>query len=52
MIHKDARVVCCGPCYFGTATTIYRVSGGVYVVRVFDTAGDCVGKVEVELPPA
>ncbi len=51
-MHKDARVVCCSRCYFDTTTTIYGVPAGVYVVRVFDTAGDCVGEVEVELPPA
>ena len=51
-MHKDARVVCRPRRYFEGTTTIYLVSGGVYVVRVFDTAGDRAGDVESEIPPA
>ncbi|NIM99357.1 MAG: hypothetical protein GTO24_15165 [candidate division Zixibacteria bacterium] len=39
-------------CYFDLVTTIYEVLPGVYVIRVFDTSGVCVGEVELEIPPA
>jgi uncharacterized protein (DUF2141 family) len=37
-------------CYFDIVTTIYGVSPGVYVIRVFDTAGDPVAEVVLEIP--
>jgi hypothetical protein len=38
-------------CYFDIITTIYGVSPGAYLIRVFDTAGNLVGEVELVIPP-
>jgi uncharacterized protein (DUF2141 family) len=38
-------------CYFDITTTIYGLSPGVYIIRVFDTAGNLVGEVELVIPP-
>ncbi|MCJ7577677.1 MAG: hypothetical protein MUO91_04420 [candidate division Zixibacteria bacterium] len=40
----------CG-CYFDLTTTIYGLSPGVYLIRVFDTVGEFVGEVELVIPP-
>jgi hypothetical protein len=37
-------------CYFDLTTTIYGLSPGVYLIRVFDTAGNLVGEVELVIP--
>lgn len=37
-------------CYFDLVTTIYGVLPGVYLIRVFDTAGELVDEVELEIP--
>jgi hypothetical protein len=38
-------------CYFDLTTTIYGLSPGVYLIRVFNKAGKLVGEVELVLPP-
>jgi len=38
-------------CYFDLTTTIYGVSPGVYLIRVFDTSGELLGGVELVIPP-
>jgi len=38
-------------CYFDITTTLYGLSPGVYLIRVFDTAGNLVGEVELVIPP-
>lgn len=50
--YDTATSYCYCLCYFDLVTTIYEVGPGIYVIRVFDTAGDCVGEVELEIPPA
>jgi hypothetical protein len=37
-------------CHFDIVTTIYGLSPGVYLIRVFDTAGNLVGEVELVIP--
>lgn len=37
-------------CYFDLTTTIYELSPGGYIIRVFDTAGELVGEVELVIP--
>jgi uncharacterized protein (DUF2141 family) len=37
-------------CYFDITTTIYGLSPGGYLIRVFDTTGDLVGEVELVIP--
>jgi uncharacterized protein (DUF2141 family) len=37
-------------CYFDITTTIYGLSPGTYLIRVFDTGGDLVGEVEMVIP--
>jgi len=46
-----ATILCNCLCYFDITTTIYGLSPGVYLIRVFDTAGDLVGEVELIIPP-
>lgn len=37
-------------CYFDITTTIYGLSPGVYLIRVFDTRGYLVGEVKLVIP--
>ncbi len=47
MATMEARCMC----YFDITTTLYGLSPGVYLIRVFDTAGNLVGEVELVIPP-
>lgn len=38
-------------CHFDITTTIYGLSPGVYLIRVFNTVGILVGEVELVIPP-
>lgn len=49
--HDIATILCHCLCYFDITTTIYGLSPGVYLIRVFDTAGELVGEVELVIPP-
>ena len=48
--YDTATEWCFCVCYFDLTTTIYGLSPGVYIIRVFDTAGELVGEVELVIP--
>jgi hypothetical protein len=45
-----AIYLCHCMCYFDITTTIYGLSPGTYLIRVFDTGSDLVGEVELVIP--
>ncbi|MGB7061006.1 MAG: hypothetical protein WBF13_01470 [Candidatus Zixiibacteriota bacterium] len=48
--HDTSTNLCYCLCYFDIVTTIHDVSPGVYLIRVFDTAGNFVGEDAVVVP--
>ncbi|UCB53188.1 MAG: hypothetical protein JSV10_03675 [Candidatus Zixiibacteriota bacterium] len=48
--HDTSTNPCHCLCYFDIVTTIHDVSPGVYLIRVFDTAGNFVGEDAVVVP--
>jgi hypothetical protein len=48
--HDTSTDLCYCMCYFDIVTTIHDVSCGVYLIRVFDTAGSFVGQDAVVVP--
>jgi hypothetical protein len=48
--HDTSTNPCYCLCYFDILTTIHDVSPGVYLIRVFDTAGNFVGEDAVVVP--
>jgi hypothetical protein len=48
--HDTSTNLCYCLCYFDIVTTIHDVPSGVYLIRVFDTAGNFVGEDAVVVP--
>jgi hypothetical protein len=49
--YEEVGDLCNCMCYFDITTTIYGLFPGVYLIRVFDTAGNLVDEVELVIPP-
>lgn len=48
--HDTSGELCRCMCYFDIVTSIYSVPPGAYLVRVFDTAGNLLGEMELVIP--
>lgn len=49
--YDTAKDWCFCGCHFDLTTTIYGISPGDYIVRVFDTAVELVGEIVFKFPP-